>query len=686
MRPPEYGIAAADHPRAMNPTWYGLSTATTRISDPREGHEREADRLAQRFLATRSPASLDQTPAAFGRFTAHDLSSVRVHHDERSDASARALGTGAFTIGDHVGLARGRASVPLLAHELAHVVGQRERPELRDTIWREPPTDEDERRKQLATAGKTPPATTPPATNPPATNPPATDTTKTDPPFVHPYAPFGLVGDLFNRTMTKRYPELRLNGSEWYGAWALGGALLNPLWQVPPVQGGGATPGQWTQDYTRFTKYVSGLQKLTPGKGDPYIDALSLMTGTRVEDWLGHDRFLKQALPKYWWQLLLHLAAVQGGYSAYQATKDPGTPGTLATNPTFSHFGILQGLGGAALKKYMTLGNHPLGVGIPIGSDIGLPMTGPLSTGIPGSGLTLDYQTGVGVPGEKLDFGMPFNLGEVIRSATDKPKSPLELGLWGSYNRLRPTPAMLTTGSEPSETWSVGAHGGYDYHLGGQYRYRQSGGMTMHQGDLGLGYQPRDPKHALTAGPVSFPRFGANFGYANWTGAGSSVYGPRLGSDAADAVRFSPYLDLGFNLGKGYQLSVGGQPSATFRGGTSPERYLDGLRLMIALQHMPAGSAEADKKRLELSYSQNRYEWMDPNSPMMHALKLKGQWGPWFAGAQVNWMNPGLASLAGGPYARDFATSTDPLRDISILALFGYRFGTPNYDWGFKPR
>jgi hypothetical protein len=679
-RPPSYGIAFADR-------------TASRISDPDETHERSADRLAHSFLASNSSVSASDTLAAFGRFTGHDLSRIRIHHDDLADAQARALGTGAFTLGDDIGIARGRSSAAVLAHELAHVVAQRSRPELAHTLWREPPKDEEEKAKQKQTAGKPkkldPPAKKLEAAAKPGASKPASGKPGDPVPFVHPFILAGLPGDLLNRSLTDRHKELRLNGTEWYGAWTLGWSLINPLLQPPVVQGGTATPGKWDQDYGRFSKYVSALQRLTPGSGDPYLDVASLATGTRVEDWISHERFLKEALPKYWWQALIGLALAQGAFSGYSEHENanPGAPGSLATHPVYRHFGLLTGLAGLATKsKFLTLGNTPLSFGMPIGNEAGLPSTGPLSAGIPGAGLTLDFQKGVGQDGARYTFGMPFNLGRQIRpDEAGKPKSPLELGLWGSYDHLVPTPTMLAAGGEPGKTWSVGALGGYNWLGALDYRFRQSGGMQMHQGNAGLGYLPRTPGDALKAGPISFPRFGVAATYANWAGADASTFGPRLGSDKGDAWRVSPYLDLGIDLGRGYQLSLGGQASATFRGGTDMQKYMDGLRVMIALQHQAKGTPDADKKRIEASYSQNHYEWLDPNSPLMHAIQVKGQWGPWFGGTQVNWMQGGLEALKNTPYAKDFANSADPLRDLSLLFMLGYRFGKPNYPWGFRP-
>src|SRR3954470_18087985 len=76
-------------------------------------------------------APLDaRTRARFeGRF-GHDFARVRVHTDSRAGLSASELGADAWTLGAHVAFAPGKfaagsaAAERLLAHELAHVIGQ----------------------------------------------------------------------------------------------------------------------------------------------------------------------------------------------------------------------------------------------------------------------------------------------------------------------------------------------------------------------------------------------------------------------------------------------------------------------------------------------------------------------------------------------------------------------------------
>lgn len=64
----------------------------------------------------------------------HDFSDVRVHTDDRADASARAVSAHAYTVGSDIVFQRGAydpgssAGQTLLAHELTHVVQQRSGP------------------------------------------------------------------------------------------------------------------------------------------------------------------------------------------------------------------------------------------------------------------------------------------------------------------------------------------------------------------------------------------------------------------------------------------------------------------------------------------------------------------------------------------------------------------------------
>jgi hypothetical protein len=102
--------------------------------DPALGGARETPDIGWHFSKIRvnDPGQpLDTTTRSHFQTTfGHDFSSVRVHTDERSAASAASLSAHAYTIGRHVVFGRGEyvprtpAGRHLLGHELAHVVQQ----------------------------------------------------------------------------------------------------------------------------------------------------------------------------------------------------------------------------------------------------------------------------------------------------------------------------------------------------------------------------------------------------------------------------------------------------------------------------------------------------------------------------------------------------------------------------------
>jgi hypothetical protein len=146
--------------------WTGWTSP--RVSQPGDRYERAADRAAAQVMrglappsasigAWAAPSSASITPGAGpaptsparsvvdpavsspGRPLAaetrrfmesrfgHDISRVRVHADTAAADAALGLGARAFTVGEHIVLGRAagevaRAPLPLLAHELAHVV------------------------------------------------------------------------------------------------------------------------------------------------------------------------------------------------------------------------------------------------------------------------------------------------------------------------------------------------------------------------------------------------------------------------------------------------------------------------------------------------------------------------------------------------------------------------------------
>jgi Domain of unknown function (DUF4157) len=81
-----------------------------------------------------------------------DLSSVRLHADADAGAATRALGARAVTVGRHIFLGRGErpTDLPLIAHEVAHVVQQQGAPSVQ--LWTPVAGDHYEREAQSAAA------------------------------------------------------------------------------------------------------------------------------------------------------------------------------------------------------------------------------------------------------------------------------------------------------------------------------------------------------------------------------------------------------------------------------------------------------------------------------------------------------------------------------------------------------
>jgi hypothetical protein len=142
--------------------------AKVALSEPGDRHEREAERRAGEVTRDASTSGSARPPAGHdgpleprdrrfyeSRFN-HDFAGVRVHADGEADRSARAFEARAFTVDDDISFAAGeyrpdtRAGARLLAHELAHVVQQRNSVGLQPHVI--------QRQAQNGTTQQTPPA------------------------------------------------------------------------------------------------------------------------------------------------------------------------------------------------------------------------------------------------------------------------------------------------------------------------------------------------------------------------------------------------------------------------------------------------------------------------------------------------------------------------------------------------
>jgi hypothetical protein len=180
------------------------ATSTLRLGSVDDDYEREADRAADRVVRsvrsgtlgasgpvarvqrrsadgasprTEAPAAVrtvlatpgqplePRSRSALERVFGHDFGRVRVHADAPAAASARAVAAHAYTVGNHVVFGSGRFApnsdwgLRLLAHELAHVVQQR------DVVQRESisTVDEPPRRRPADEETDEPPAPETPA-------------------------------------------------------------------------------------------------------------------------------------------------------------------------------------------------------------------------------------------------------------------------------------------------------------------------------------------------------------------------------------------------------------------------------------------------------------------------------------------------------------------------------------------
>ena len=152
----------------------GALQAKLKISSPGDRYEQEADRVAERVVASKpmqaphegkaqvQRKSISDAPVAdnfvqnlgpgqpldtatrafFERRFGYDFSGVRVHTDARAVESARAVNARAFTVGRDVVFGEGEygegvSGQRLMAHELTHVVQQKSRDGMKQLIQRQ---------------------------------------------------------------------------------------------------------------------------------------------------------------------------------------------------------------------------------------------------------------------------------------------------------------------------------------------------------------------------------------------------------------------------------------------------------------------------------------------------------------------------------------------------------------------
>src|SRR5690242_18477131 len=127
LRPPDDAAEHAAEGRA------DAALSTRPGPDPAPSAPRTAGEQAPLALGPGEPLRRDQAEYFAPRFGS-DLSDVRVHTDAAGAGLARALNADAFSVGSHVVFGSGRYAPEdgegrrLLAHEIAHVVQERQSP------------------------------------------------------------------------------------------------------------------------------------------------------------------------------------------------------------------------------------------------------------------------------------------------------------------------------------------------------------------------------------------------------------------------------------------------------------------------------------------------------------------------------------------------------------------------------
>ncbi len=116
-------------------------SALNRRASPASTHAAPAPASVAAVLASHGEALAPTLRRDMEQHFGHDFSQVRVHADSRAAASAREVHARAWTVGRHIAFASGRyqpeapAGRHLLAHELAHVVQQRNSAARADTAF-----------------------------------------------------------------------------------------------------------------------------------------------------------------------------------------------------------------------------------------------------------------------------------------------------------------------------------------------------------------------------------------------------------------------------------------------------------------------------------------------------------------------------------------------------------------------
>lgn len=126
-----FAVEARARGQESSPASPHYAATAQRLAAPEERADHQPAGLVRSVTSSSGTPLDDPVRQRMERAFSADFSSVRIHTDRTAEASARALGARAYTVGDHVAFGRGAyapntpAGHKALAHELAHVVQQR---------------------------------------------------------------------------------------------------------------------------------------------------------------------------------------------------------------------------------------------------------------------------------------------------------------------------------------------------------------------------------------------------------------------------------------------------------------------------------------------------------------------------------------------------------------------------------
>ncbi len=626
----------------------------------------------------------------------HDFSRVRLHADAQAAQSARAVEARAYTVGNEIVFGAGQyapdtpAGKRLLAHELTHVVQNRNDDALgSDLIRRQPATD----------------PTTGPSNDPLrllpysfASTPTGSGTSVVDDLF-RLGDPLWLLtdvlGDLIWRRPTGKEAEaFKLKGYESAGLFTLGfGAFLGATGlggeKFEKEGGFGKNFGVWK-------KYVSALQPLTPSDS-AMMDTFSFLLRMRLDEYLASDLFLSR-LKNHPFGALALLGAAEAIY--YTATGGPGEAGKLTTTPDWNRAtGLPTLLVGALLAEKLKPPKFFDLMPLVMKTHPGFAYT-PFAGEAPPTELTAEgaLGSGAGEGGESYKFATSLNLAKLLLVPKDLEAKDLDdlrkyrgpqSSIWFSFDSLDPTQMMAAMGRLPESKLKAGTLFGAGGHMGmlemgATYDQPLAKDLTSWFIKGGYGYSGSLNKVADRIGFEASLNEGGTMGavnevFLNRMGLTATVMGwqpeynlaPTGASGAPEggwAARFTPSLGLDFISGK---AKLGFGAALSFVTGSTEDFAVSDVSPYISYTRLDDSSEnKLPKFKATVSFSGSRLDWWNKNSPWLYGVQSTIQGGPVFGGIHV------MSGAAGipGPRAAQIDEPQKVQKNTAVLFITGAQF------------